>query len=249
MLAINVSHDDRRRMLVRKVATIISILIFGAFCVPTNALAASATAAGNGGTINGYTVSTSSTAITNPTWFTASSYIRSNRQAAAGALRARTQLRVGVSTPHDFTVASGWSTNRSANTTVGATAQHNFSSNPGWGAIQATGTCGIYINGWHDFYAGIATAPITRAFGGIEALANRSGEYTDPRTGEVYLRAIGEQGRQGYIKQGEESIVQYMSPQELIDFISSSSGTVYINVYDEDLTTVIDSYPVNFTLS
>lgn len=140
MLAIYVSHDDRRRMLVRKVATIISILTFGAFCVPTNALAASATAAGNGGTIMATPFQRAVRLSPIQLGLRLRPTLEVIGKAAAGALRARTQLRVGVSTPHDFTVASGWSTNRSANTTVGATAQHNFSSNPGWGAIQATGT-------------------------------------------------------------------------------------------------------------
>ena len=73
---------------------------------PMNVFADSSTVQGNGGTISGYTVTTSSTAITNPTYFTASTYIRSSRKASEGALRAKSQMRVGIYSPYDFTIIS-----------------------------------------------------------------------------------------------------------------------------------------------
>lgn len=236
------------KSLAQKVFVAIVICAVGIVLAPHNAFASSATQQGDSATINGYTVKTYSTAQTNPTWFTASTNIWSSKQASPGALRAKAQLRVGISTPYDLTVATDWAYNKSANVVAGATATHRFTSNPGWGGIQATGTGGIYISGWHDFYAGTATAWIDSRSASISALKERASERIDSAAGEIYLRAMGESGKMGYVKKGEESVTEYMSPQEVLNFIGETNGVVHINLYDEDLKTVIDTYPVSFTL-
>lgn len=216
---------------------------------PMNVFADSSTVQGNGGTISGYTVTTSSTAITNPTYFTASTYIRSSRKASEGALRAKSQMRVGIYSPYDFTIASNWSYNKSENTVAAASTQHNFTNDPGWGGIQASGTGGIFIGGWHDFYAGTAVASTGVRTTSLEALLKRPSERVDSTTGETYRRAIGENGNKGFIKASEEDFIASMPPQEALDFIEKTNGKIQISVYGEDLATVIDTYPVTFSLN
>ena len=215
-------------MLMRQISAKTKVGAIVLALTPMEVFADSSTVQGNGGTISGYTVSTSTTAITDPAYFIATTYIRSSRQASEGALRAKSQMIAGIYSPYDFTIASNWSYNKSENTVASAYTQHNFTSDPGWGGIQASGTSGIYIGGWRDFYAGTAVASTGVRTMGLEALLKRSSERVDSTTGETYRRAIGENGNKGYIKASEEDFIASRSPQEALDFITKKLNSKYI---------------------
>lgn len=247
MKAVRAKHFPHPTTVYRYVLVAV-LFLFTSFSNPDIAIAATAYAEGDSATINGYVITTNSSAYTYPNRFTTNSYVWSSIQASPGSLRALNRMQVGPYTPYYFSITSSWAYNKSANVTVGATNQYSFTSNPGWGLIQSNGTGGIYINGWQDLNAGTAVAPLEGSRSSLAMLKSRATEYIDPDSGEVYLRVIGENGRRGYVKKGEESFLDYMSPQEAISFIENSCGEMHISVYDDDLETVIDSYLVTFSL-
>lgn len=64
-----------------------------------------------------------------------------------------------------------------------------------------------------------------------------------------YCSVLGKDGNYGFVKESEMELPTFRTPEERLSFFTKNEGTIWIDVYDNDLTTVIDSYPVSFILS
>ena len=208
---------------------------------PMCASAVTSTAWGQSASIAGYQVDTSSSIVAEVGYFRSSTSVYISPSAVPGALQAQNIMWIGKYSAYPITRYTSYVTNGSTSSMLTASQTYSYSSNPGWGEVASSGTGRANLNGWVDFYAGNTSVLIpVRSAQSFPALSPRSG----------YLPALGISGKYGYIKESEQNPrLDALSPQETLEFYKANEGTLYINVYDENLIDVIDRYPVSFGIS
>lgn len=92
---------------------------------------------------------------------------------------------------------------------------------------------------------GVMTGTSTATAGGPNAKSAPLAPLRHPG----YCSVLGKDGNYGFVKESEMELPTFRTPEERLSFFTKNEGTIWIDVYDNDLATVIDSYPVSFILS